>query len=41
MENGACVVAIEAMLDEVFAGERCLFCEEGDVKGADGCIECD
>lgn len=39
VEGGVGVVAVEAVLEEVLAGERRLFGEEGDVDGSDGGLE--
>ena len=39
MEDGTIVVAIETVLEEVFGGERRLFCEEGNMDWADGCVK--
>jgi hypothetical protein len=41
VKDGVCVIAIETVLDKIFAGERRLFCEEGDVERSDGRVECD
>lgn len=39
MEDGVIVVVIETVLEEVFGGEGRLFCEEGNVDWADGCVK--